>query len=286
MSTTKYVMSAAALALLAAFVFSAEKAASDKPAASEQQSTAAKDATSQKPAASADAKAADVKAADVKTADVKAAAEARYAKIASKNIFYPRRQSAADASETGSNPQGAGLVLSGVVFARGETYAVIQNTGTGEASIVTTGEATGGGELIAATMEGITLSTEGGTFKVPVGNYLSGGKGPDLATPGKAPEAPPAGGPPAPPAPPVSTAAQGVQALSTPLAVSAGPQPPSASSDPNADAGRRRGRGRMSQEQMDAFRNMTPEQRDQMRQQFQQVRQRRPRRPDNAGENQ
>jgi hypothetical protein len=264
MSAVKYVMATAVLAVLAAFVFSAEKAADDKSAASVKQPPAAKDAAPGKPAAASDAK---------------AAAEARYAKITSKNIFYPRRQAAADAGEAGSNPQGAGLVLTGVVSARGETYAVIQNTGTGEASIVTVGEATGGGELIAATMEGITLSTESGTFKVPVGNYLSGAKAPDLPAMVKAPEAPPAGGPPA------AAAEQGTPATGTQVTPT-GPQPPSGQGDPNADGGgrpSRGGRGRMSQEQIDAFRNMTPEQRDQMRQQF---RQRRGRRSDNTGENQ
>ena len=197
-----------------------------------------------------------------------------YSKIVDKNIFYPRYEaaSAPDAGAAGAaaNPQGSGLLLTGVVRAGNKVYVVIQNTGTGESSIVTTGGSTGAGQVVAATLNDVTLSTESGTFKISVGNYLSGAKGPEAAPESQARQA---GVP------------QGAETARLQPSPQAGSQNTSQDGSGSTDANGRSpgGRRRFSQEQMDTFRNMTPEQRDQFRQS---MRGGRPRRSDNGGGNQ
>lgn len=236
------------------------RAAEEKAASPGKAVTADKGTAPDKSASAAADKAAVVKSAppDKSAASDKAAVstEAKYAVIPERNIFYPRREGAAS-GEAGANPGGSGLLLTGVVEAGDARLVVIQNTGTGEASIVAVGEPSGAGQVVDATLDGITLSTEAGTFRVAVGSYLSGAKGPDIAP-----------------------ASNGMSAGSG----AGGGDLPTGAPNAGGNGGRPGGfRGRPGAEQMESFRNMTPEQRENLRQSF---RQRRGRRPDNTEGNQ
>ena len=116
-------------------------------------------------------------------AETSPSSAARYARIAEKNIFYPRNQAAAAAANAdGSapvNPDGSGLLLTGLIQYSGKVFCLIENRASGESLVVGAGEATGAGEIIDATLDGVTLNTESGLFSIPVGYYLSGQKGPD-----------------------------------------------------------------------------------------------------------
>jgi hypothetical protein len=219
-------------------------------------------------------------------------ADAKYSAIAEKNIFYPRHEAAASPGEAGSaaNPQGSSLLLTGVVRSGDDVFVVIQNTGTGESSIVTRGESTGAGEVVEATLASVTISTESGSFRIPVGYYLSGAQGPSEAVAAGAPGTAEATAP----------AAQGGEGFAGRRGFfgrgrrdQSGDQGGGQSGDQGGPSNGSNGgpgappgggfRGRPTQEQMDAFRNMTPEQQDQMRQSF---RQRRGRRSDTEEQNQ
>jgi hypothetical protein len=117
----------------------------------------------------------------------------RYARIAEKNIFYPRSQSAAaavTADGAPANPGGSGLLLTGLIRHSGKVFCLVENRASGESKVLAPGDATGAGEIIDATIDGITLSTEAGLFSIPVGYYLSGQKGPDVSS-APAPSQPP-----------------------------------------------------------------------------------------------
>jgi hypothetical protein len=235
-------------------------------------------ASSEKPAAPA-APAAEARGAEQSVPPEKPAAapDAKYSKVAEKNIFYPRHESVVHTGEAGAqvNPGGSSLRLTGVVRAGRKMFAVIENTGTGESSIVTRGESTGAGEVVEAALDGITLSSESGSFKIPVGYFLSGAKGPEILPGGSPSEAT------------SNRQAAGAEAPATgdrQGAAGANAEKPAAPEGPAAADGGRRfnmggGRRRPSQEQMDAFNNMTPEERQRMRDS---MRQGRGRRPDNG----
>jgi len=222
-------------------------------------------------------------AANPPSANGQSSSDTKYSRIAQRNIFYPRQEAAADVSpgEEGStvNPQGSGLLVTGVVQSADKVYVVIENRGTGESSIVTPGESTGAGQLVAAALDGITLSTESGSFRIPVGSYLSGARGPGASSAAQAPS-PDAGGGRLP-----AGGHETARDEHRPSAGVSGDAPGQRGAPQGDGTGRSWGSGRRgpNAEQMESFRNMTPEQREQLRQS---MRQRRGRRQDNGEQNQ
>jgi hypothetical protein len=94
------------------------------------------------------------------------------------NIFYPKLESTT--SEISNNPQGSGTLFTGVVKRNNITYVVLQNMGTGEASILRQSDASGSGQIVGIGDDYIRLSTAAGILKVKIGDYLSGANEPGL----------------------------------------------------------------------------------------------------------